>query len=237
MEEYGYDVTDMAIEFSVKMGTLRKRADIVVFKPGDPRRQDTVVVIVEAKREDVSPKDKAEGVEQLKSYMSACSACRFGLWVGTEKLAYEKSDDGRMDATTDIPRFGEAQPQPPKFHELTPATDLKASLRRCHNYIYANLGIQKAEAFHELQKLMFCKVLDENEFVDQLRFFVRGEERRSIAGQRRLKDERIAPLFGEVKERYPYIFDSDDRIKLNLKVLAYIVSELQHYSLLNTQPM
>ncbi len=235
VDEYGYDVSDMAVEFSLKMGTQRKRADIVVFKPGGPRRQDTVVVLVEAKREGVSPKDRAEGVDQLKSYMSACSSCKFGLWVGSEKLAYEKSETGELDDTTDIPRFGDTQPQPPRFHELTPATDLKASLHRCHNYIYANQGIQKAEAFHELQKLMFCKVLDESEFVEQLRFFVRGEERKSIAGQRRLRDERIAPLFDEVKDRYPYIFESDDRIKLNLKVLAYIVSELQRYSLLNTQ--
>ena len=167
--------------------------------------------------------------------MSACSACRFGLWVGAERLAYERFDDGAIDETIDIPRFGDTQPQPPMFHELTPAIDLKASLRRCHNYIYANQGIQKAEAFHELQKLMFCKVLDEREFVDQLRFFVRGKERKSIAGQRQLRDDRIAPLFDSVKERYPYIFESDDRVKLNLKVLAYIVSELQRYSLLNTQ--
>ena len=235
VDEYGYDVSDMAVEFSVKMGTKKKRADIVLFKPGSPRRQDTIAVIVEAKRDNVSTKDKAEGAEQLKSYMSACSSCRFGLWVGSEKLAYEKSDEGEMDDTIDIPRFGDTQPQPLKFNELTPATDLKAALRRCHNYIYANQGIQKAEAFHELQKLIFCKVLDEKEVVDDLRFFVRGEERKSIAGQRRLRDDRIAVLFNEVKDHYPYIFEPDDRVKLNLKVLAYIVSELQRYSLLNTQ--
>ena len=235
VDEYGYDKADMAVEFSVKMGTKRKRADIVIFKTGGPRRQDTVAVIVEAKREEVSPKDKAEGVEQLKSYMSACSSCQFGLWVGNERLAFEKADEGEIEDAIDIPRFGDTQSQPPKFHELTPATDLKAALRRCHNYIYANQGIQKAEAFHELQKLIFCKVLDEKEVVDDLRFFVRGEERKSIAGQRRLRDERIASLFGEVKDRYPYIFEPDDRVKLNLKVLAYIVSELQRYSLLNTR--
>ncbi len=234
VDEYGYDVADMAVEFSVKMGTKRKRADIAIFNPEALRRQDAVALIVEVKRDDVSPKDKSEGVDQLKSYMSACSSCKFGLWVGSEKLAYEKSDAGKIDDTTDIPRFGDAQPQPPKFHELTRATDLKAAFRRCHNYIYANQGIQKAEAFHELQKLIFCKVLDEKEVVNDLRFFVRGEERKSIAGQTRLRDKRIAPLFEEVKDHYPYIFDSDDRIRLNLRVLAYIVSELQRYSLLNT---
>lgn len=235
VDEYGYDVADMAAEFSIKMGSSRKKADIVVFKAGGPRRQDTILLVVEAKHEEVSPKDRSEGVDQLKSYMSACSSCKFGLWVGSEKSAYEKTDSGSIDETIDIPRFGDTQPQPPRFHELTPAIDLKASLRRCHNYIYANQGIQKAEAFHELQKLIFCKVHDEKEAMDDLRFFVHGEERKSIAGQRRLLDERIGPLFEEVKEQYPYIFEPDDRIKLNRPVLAYIVSELQRYSLLNTQ--
>ena len=45
VDEYGYGVSDMAVEFSVKMGTKKKRADIVLFKPGGPRRQDTVAVI------------------------------------------------------------------------------------------------------------------------------------------------------------------------------------------------
>lgn len=235
VDEYQYDLTDLDVEHPIKMGSSKKSADIVVFKPGGVRRQDTILIIIEAKREDSSARSKSDGVDQLKSYMSACSSCKFGLWVGSEKLAYEKSVDGTIDETTDIPRFGDTQPKPPKFHELTPAIDLKASLRRCHNYIYANQGIQKAEAFHELQKLIFCKVLDEKEIVDELRFFVRGEERKSIAGQRRLLEERIGPLFEVVKERYPYIFEPNDSIKLNLRVLAYIVSELQRYSLLNTQ--
>ena len=235
VDEYGYDISDIAVEFGVKMGTATKRADIVIFKPNGPRRQDTIVVIVECKRDDISPKDKTAGVDQLKSYISACSSCRFGLWVGSEKLCYEKLDQGEIEDSIDIPRAGETQPQPPVFQALSPAIDLKSSLRRCHNYIYANQGIQKAEAFHELQKLIFCKVLDEKEVVDALRFFVAGEEQKSIAGQRRLLEERITPLFSEVKDRYEYIFDADEGIKLNLRVLAYIVSELQRYSLLNTQ--
>lgn len=235
VEEYGYDPADIAVEFSVKMGASRKRVDIAIFKPDGPRQQDSITTIVEAKREDVSPRDKKEGIDQLRSYMAACSSCSFGLWVGGEKLALEKTADGPIVDTIDIPRFGETQPQPPHFHELTPAADLKATLRRCHNYIYANQGIQKAEAFHELQKLMFCKVLDETEYVDTLRFFVRGDEQKSIAGQTRLMEERIGPLFAEVKNRYPYIFEVDERIKLSRKVLAYIVSEFQRYSLLNTR--
>ena len=43
------------------------------------------------------------------------------------------------------------------------------------------------------------------------------------------------PLFEQVRLRYPYIFDPDESIKLNRKVLSYIVSELQRYSLLGTK--
>ena len=218
------------------MGAAKKSADIVVFKPEGPWRQDTLWIIVEVKRENVSVKDRPKGVEQLKSYMSACSSCKFGLWAGKEKWAYEKLAKGQINETIDIPRFGDTQPKPPTFSELTPATDLKAAFRRCHNYIYANQGIQKAEAFQDLQKLIFCKVLDEKELVDDgLRFFISGEEQRSIAGQCRLLKDRINPLFKEVKKRYKFIFTDDERIKLSRKVLAYVVSELQRYSLLKTQ--
>lgn len=234
VDEYKYTNADVAIEFRIKMGVASKRADIVVFKPGGPHRQDSALIIVEAKRTDVQPKDKSEGVEQLRSYMAACSSCRYGLWVGSEKIALEKLGDGSIVETTDIPRHGDLEPKPPDFGSLSPAVDLKAAFRRCHNYIYANQGIQMAEAFHELQKLIFCKVHDEYETTGSLRFFIRGDERRSEAGQRRVLEERIAPLFEHVKERYPYIFEAGEKIKLNRRVLSYIVSELQRYSLLRT---
>ncbi|MCI0561120.1 MAG: N-6 DNA methylase [Nitrososphaera sp.] len=234
VEEYKYERGDLDLEFKIKMGIARKSADIVILKVGGPRQQDAISIIVEAKRADVLPKDKTEGIEQLRSYMAACSSCRYGLWVGSEKVAFEKLDNGLIVETTDIPRYGDSDPQPPEFDSLSPAVDLKAAFRRCHNYIYVNQGIQKAEAFHELQKLIFCKVHDEYETTGTLRFFIRGDERRSEAGQRRVLEERIAPLFEEVKERYPYIFEGGEKIKLNRRVLSYIVSELQRYSLLRT---
>ena len=42
VEEYGYLKTDIAVEFSIKMGSARKRADIVVFKEGAPRKQENI---------------------------------------------------------------------------------------------------------------------------------------------------------------------------------------------------
>ncbi len=235
VEEYGYDRADIEVEFRIKIGSRSAGIDLAVFPPGAAHTQANVHIAVEAKRAEVKATDRDQGVGQLVSYMSACSRCRHGLWVASEKLAYRRLEDGTIEDDIDIPRFGDDEPIVPQFGDLVPALDLKATLHRCHNYIYANQGLQKAEAFHELVKLIFAKVYDETESSGPLRFFVRSEERRSTAGQRRLLKERILPLFDSVKDRYPYIFPEGDKIALDPKVLAYIVAELQRYSLLRTQ--
>jgi type I restriction enzyme M protein len=235
VEEYKYNKSDIALEFPINMGVATKKADIVVFREGAAKKQENIFLIVEAKRAEVLPKSTAEGVGQLKSYMAASSSCRYGLWVGSERQGFEKVADGTiLEGISDIPSKGDLEPRVPLFTDLVAALDLKATFRRCHNYIYANQGFQKAEAFHEMLKLIFCKVYDETESTGELGFYVRNEERRSEAGQRRLKVERIDPLFAAVKDRYPYIFKPEETVQLNLRVLAYIVSELQRISLLGT---
>ncbi|EQD58313.1 hypothetical protein B2A_04419, partial [mine drainage metagenome] len=85
-------------------------------------------ITVEAKRVDVKPTDKDDGVGQLKSYMSACSKCRHGVWVASEKMAFRRLEDGTIEDDVDIPRFGDDEPTVPQFAGLVPALDLKATL-------------------------------------------------------------------------------------------------------------
>ena len=235
VEEYGYERSDIDLEVKIRMGRARKSADLVVFKRESSHTQENAAIIIEAKRADVLPRDREEGIEQLKSYMAASSSSRYGLWVGAEKVAFVKHSDGAIEETVDIPSAGHAEPRVPKFSDLVPAVDLKTVLRRCHNYIYANQGLQKSDAFTELIKLIFAKVYDETESSGTLQFFVHATERRSTAGQLRLKDERILPLFRSVRDRYRYIFPENESIRINERVLAYITSELQRYSLLRTR--
>ena len=235
VEEYGYKRSDIDVEVRIKMGRASKRADLAVFKENTPHIQENALIIIEVKKDDVLPQSYEDGVDQLKSYMAASSSCRFGLWVGSEKRAYERLRDGSIESAVDVPRFGDTEPQIPQFSSLVAATNLKDVLRRCHNYIYANQGLQKAEAFHELVKLIFSKVYDETESAGPLQFYVQAEERKSAAGQQRLMDQRIAPLFLAVKDRYRYIFPPWDSINLKPAVLAYICAELQPYSLLRTE--
>jgi type I restriction enzyme M protein len=238
IEDYGYDKTDLDIEFTVNLGRSKKRVDIAIFNPRAAHKQENIKIVVECKREEIRPTDRDNGVEQLKSYLAACANARYGMWIGSELQVWEKlvSKKGEVyyEEATDIPRFGQDAPQPITFVELVPAhEELIAVFKRCHNYIYGNQGMQKEPAFQELLKLIFCKVYDEDTSLGIMRFFIGNEERRSEIGQRRLQ-KTIEQLFEDVKGRYPYIFSKDEQIRLDNRVLAYVVGELQRYSLLQT---
>ena len=79
MEEYGYPKTDLGIEIGIAMGRQKKRADMVVYRHGAERIQENIMIIVEAKRDDVLSSDKDRGIDQLKSYMAASVSCP--LWI------------------------------------------------------------------------------------------------------------------------------------------------------------
>ncbi len=240
VEDYGYDPSHIEVEFTIKMGRARKRVDLAIFPPQTEHKQENIKIIIECKRDEVRPTDRDNGVEQLKSYLSACANAKFGMWVGLELQVWEKiiSKSGEVEfaEATDIPRFGYEAPQPITFAELVPAQEeLIAVFKRAHNYIYGNQGLQKEPAFQELLKLIFCKVYDEeNTTTGVMRFFIGNEERRSENGQRRLQ-KTIEQLFEDVKNKYPYIFKPDEKIHLDNRVLAYVVNELQRFSLLQTK--
>ena len=88
LEEYGYERTDIEMEFSIKMGRSRKRVDIAIFREDNIHTQENIYIIVEVKSENVKPSDKKEGIEQLKSYIAACPNAQFALWIGSERLAF-----------------------------------------------------------------------------------------------------------------------------------------------------
>ena len=217
IEDYGYRREDLAVEFGIRVGSRRCRVDIAIFPPNTAHRQENVSIIVECKPEDKKPTDQADGVEQLKSYVSACLNCHFGMWFGSEFQVWERvaTPDGIAELlnATDIPRFGQDAPQPPHFADLVPAhEELIAVFRRCHNYIYGNQGLQKEPAFQELLKIIFCKVHDEENLVGDLKFFIGNDDRRSEIGQRRLRNV-VNDLFAAVKQRYSYIFPDDVEIQ------------------------
>lgn len=233
VEDYGYPKSDVGVETKIKMGRTSKRCDLTIFRSGQEHKQENIAICIEAKRDDTRPSDAKEGDGQLISYMSACTA-KYGLWVGQEMRGYEKTADGSITQVADIPRYGDDSPRRPQRADLHTVHELTSIFRRCHNYIHANGGLQKAEAFHEMLKLIFCKTWDEQEGGLELDFSISPAEQKSIGGQRKLLEDRLEPLFEHVKRAYPFIFLPDERIKLEPSVAAYVVAELQFVSILNS---
>ena len=152
VNEHKYKPEQIKIEFALKLGSRRPRADIVIFSNNSPdSTQDHVRLIVECKNEKVEPKNKKDGVEQLKSYMSACPNCEWGMWTNgkyREVLRKEKIEgryefqeyndiltaDGSLE---DVDR--------PKRNKLKKAYEdnLLMVFKICHNHIYVTDGLQK----------------------------------------------------------------------------------------------
>lgn len=240
VREYRYPKSCIAVEFTLRLGSRKPRADLVVFEAGAPHEQSCATIIVECKEQRVKSADRKEGTGQLQSYMAACPNASYGMWTnGVERFCYRKIvSRGRVsfEEIPDLPSYGQSaeEAERPTFDQLKPASSdaLLFAFRRCHNHIAGNQGLQKPQAFWELLKLIFCKIHDERDSRD-VEFYAAANERAGINGPLKVK-RRIDALFESVKDDYPAIFQANDEISLKPQVLAYIVSQLQMYSLLES---
>lgn len=240
VREYRYAKTDIEVEFTVQIGTRKPRADLVIFEAESAHEKAHARIIVECKAPTVKAADRKDGVGQLHSYLEVCPNATHGMWTnGVERFCYRRVNKGgevTTEEVPDLPEFGRSNEPAdrPRFDQLKPATSdaLLFAFRRCHNYIAGNQGLQKPQAFWELLKLIFCKIHDE-QHNDEVEFYAAANERHGVNGPLKAQ-KRIEGLFGQVKEDYPAIFKDSETIGLNPGVLAYLVSQLQMYSLLES---
>lgn len=240
VREYGYGKAEIGVEFTLRLGSRRPRADLVVFPQGDSHHQDNAFVVVECKSQKIKSTARKDGVGQLHSYMAACPNVAYGMWTNSvERFCYRRVEAAgkvSFEEIPDIPGKGRSEDdvERPRFEQLKAASSdaLLFGFRRCHNYIAGNQGLQKTGAFWELLKIIFCKIHDERSS-DEVAFYATSKERRGLNGRLKVK-ARLSGLFNEVKAEYSTIFDDNEAIGLNPEVLSYIVSQLQSYSLLES---
>lgn len=243
VREYRYNKADIRVEFPIKFGSRRVRVDVAIFPPGlkpSEQTQTTAWLLIECKSAKVRPSMKKDGVDQLLSYMAACPNVEVGMWTNGEDMSsfvFETDSKGRRISAEipDIPYFGDnVEAGIPRFDQLRPAASdsLLFAFRRAHSYIAGNQGMQKPEAFWELLKLIFCKIQDERES-DSPQFYATSKERHNMTGLMRCS-ARVGKLFTSVKSQYSQIFKANEQIELDDKVLAYIVTQLQMFSLLDS---
>lgn len=243
VNEHKYLPEQIRIEYTLQVGSNKPRADIVIWEEGADQTQGTIKLIIECKKETVDARNAKDGIAQLKSYMSVCPNCEWGMWTNSvQKYVFRKAVDAAGNITfmeyNDIPAADGNldEVNRPSRTSLKNAYDdnLLFVFKTCHNHIYVNDGMQKQPAFFELLKVIFCKIEDERNIPNPLEFYTTSEERSNPDGQLTVQ-KRIGKIFQRVKKRHGKIFDANDEIKLSPRSLAYIVSELQRYSLLNTK--
>ncbi|MDO6711173.1 N-6 DNA methylase [Aliiglaciecola sp. 2_MG-2023] len=232
--DYGYPVEHIQTrpQWRVKVRPSDNKKeypiDIGVFG-GEEHTEENVEIIIECKK-----KNRKDGRGQLEDYLRFSKA-RIGVWFnGDEReYIYKTEVDGRIEFNQipNIPRYGERVEDIGKFKrkDLRPATNLKSVFKTIRNYLAANaVGITRDEVFaQQLINLIFCKIYDER-FTrkDQMVTFRSGtgESPENVM-------KRIVALFEKVKQQYDDVIEVADSIILDEKSLAYVVGELQLYSL------
>jgi type I restriction enzyme M protein len=235
-----YPKTRIKVELGLKLGSAKPRVDIAIYKEGLSQTQENIELIVECKKESVSPADKKEGVEQLKSYMAACLNCQWGLWTnGRHREVWRKVTgiDGNLafQEEVDIPPASGEIVSGRKRSQLDKAIGdvLLYAFKSSHNYIHVVDGFQKEKSFFELLKIIFSKISDEKNIPHDLEFYVKPSELNNPDGQIACK-KRIEKIFGKVKAKFPQIFSAGESIDLDPRSLVRVVAELQNFSLLST---
>lgn len=233
VEEYGYLKDQIDIEFLIQKGSRKiGPADIVVFH-NDRKTFDNIKIIVEIKR-----RERKDGIEQLRSY-SISPSQEFAVWFNGKEIVFlqllKKAPWFRE--IPDIPKNGETLEDVGLYQkkDLKPASELKTIFETCHNYIYANEGWLKEKVFNEVLKLIFIKMADEKSPNPKCEFRITDRELEEVEnGKENEFMNRITNLFTNVKNQYSDVFEPETRINAKPLTVAYVVSQLQKYNLINT---
>ncbi len=204
--------------------------DIAVFKDSNKRE---IFIIVECKK-----KKRKDGKTQLEDYLRL-SRAEFGVWFnGAERLfLHKKEKNGKVlfDEIPNIPLNGQSLSDIGKLKkaELRPTHNLKIIFKSIRNYLAANtIGATRDEVLaQQLINIIFCKLYDEKYTApkDIVRFRAEPNDTTKEISNR------IHTLFNEVKSSQAEIFEKDDKLILDDKSIAYVVGELQYFSLIESE--
>lgn len=241
-EDFNYDCEMMDIEVPIQRGeknskkNKEERVDIVIYKNKDKNKRnqnEDILGIIETKRP-----TRKEGVKQLMSYMSATSSL-WGVWTNGDEIEYiyKNTETGEIkrEYIFQIPKKGETIETIGHISKsrLMPVKNLKPIFKRILKTLYSNTNISRKEKLgSEMIRLIFCKIMDEKYNQNAIpEFRILPNENPEKA------KKRIDILFNEVKEELTDdgVFEESEKINLDAKSIAYVIGELQSFSLLKTE--
>ena len=227
MQQYNYKADEIDLEKSVQFGgeESTKSADIIVYTDAT---KVTPKIIVECKK----PKRK-DGIEQLKSYMNAKGA-PVAVWSnGADNIILYRPYPKEFDDTLfDIPKRG----QEPKdvleasktILQLKKDFNFKKIIQDLEELVLADSG---KDEFNEIFKLIFAKIWDEKEALENRKDKV-VEFRKDIKEE--ITYERINILFEKACDEWPGIFQQGEKIELAKRHLQVCVGPIEGVRLLGS---
>jgi type I restriction enzyme M protein len=235
VEDYGYHKTQIITrpQYRVSRSPSDEAKsypiDIAVFSDKE-KTDDSLFLIVECKE----PK-RDDGIRQLKTYLDLCPAT-LGAWFNGESHCYLQkftSKKGTNDyrEIPSLPLNGQRLEDIGKFYrrDIRPTDHLRPIFKDIRSYIAGNTtGVTRDEVIaSEIINVLFCKIYDETNTApgEILRF------RHGINEDRKDVGDRIRSLFKSVKADYNDVFQETDAVTLDDKTIAYVVGELQNFSI------
>lgn len=238
VEDFGYPIEHLQTRPQWRVGTSPSESkkfpvDITVFR--SPRHvAENLSIVVECKR-----RNRKDGTEQLKRYLDMSNA-DIGIWFNGEDHWYVRKvfrgDGTRVwETLPNIPRYGQRVEDIGLYRkkDLVKPSNLRAVFRDIRNHLAGNApGITRDEPLaQQVIDLLFCKIYDEinTRSCDMVQFrWGHNELPRHV-------HKRILDLFDNVKIEYPDVFEVADTIDLDENSVAYVVGELQTYTLLQAE--
>ena len=231
VEDYGYSLDNIHVEYAIVFGREKKKADIVIF---DKEHTNRAYIIIEVKKPNLK-----DGKEQLKSYCNATGA-PIGVWTNGDSISYyHRKDPNYFEDINSIPNVSQQLTDilterwtidtlVAKDKLVNERKSLKNLILEMEDEVLANAGV---DVFEEVFKLIFTKLYDE---MESGRKHDRPLEFRNYGETDEKLKEKIQKLFDIAKDKWDGVFASDEKIQLTPSHLAICLASLQDVKLFNS---
>ena len=233
VSELNYARENVDIEYRIRVGSRRLKADIVVFnreRGPELDQQKDIVGIVECKQSSIE-----EAEEQLKTYMAVSSSCDWGVAATKDaRQFYRRFHSGEIERIHAIPPFGMSIGQVVRLKksDLKPAANLKLRFKSILYHLYSNTNIQsRTRLCNEMTKILFCKIYDERLEFD-VPFFQCTPGKTYEQVKQDIQDNLWSQVLSDLDSTDA--FHTNEEIVLDANSVAYVVGELERVSLLGT---
>ncbi len=236
--EYNYSKENIKLFVPVTMGADKREADIVVYK--DLSHQAPYIV-VECKTEKVSNAEYNQSINQAFSYAVSLGAEFVWATSGNNNKHYQLSKQypQKHQSIGGIPKnYGQVQ----KYQytkggtkgtfdlKIVSQDELTTKFKQAHNALWGGGELDPSAAFDELDKLIFCKLIDEKKPRKQgdpydFQFIQFEDEQKSINEL----EKRMHALYDIGRQKDKEVFRED--IRLNPQRIQTVVGFLQDINL------